>query len=354
MTPAEFWRRRLDAEISHPTPSVPTLRDHPSLLSVGHVGGLYKLIDLLHSILAECVPPKPVAEGTHQLPANGYNVALADLQAARVGTIVEALLAAKQGDGLSTRYIETLRTHLQRFAAAFDRDIREVRVAGMEDWLRSLRITARTRNNIRGSIVTLFHFARKHELLPKGYGTEADDIAKAKDYGSAVGILAPDQFAPIVLAAPERIRLFFVLGAFAGLRSSEVLRLDWREINLDRRLITVAPEKAKTATRRLVPILPNLEAWLAPFRSQSGALFKSRRDADRAIKFAKACNIQWPNNALRHSYATYRIAATADVPRVAIEMGSSPQKLIRHYRELADETEAQAWFSITPDTRGRC
>jgi hypothetical protein len=59
--------------------------------------------------------------------------------------------------------------------------------------------------------------------------------------------------------------------------------------------------------------------------------------------------VEWPNNALRHSYATYRLAVTADAARVALEMGNSPQKLMTNYRELADEKEGQEWFEISPD-----
>lgn len=68
-----------------------------------------------------------------------------------------------------------------------------------------------------------------------------------------------------------------------------------------------------------------------------------------AIAFAKSCQVEWPNNALRHSYATYRLAAIANAARVALEMGNSPQKLMTNYRELANEEEAQDWFSISPD-----
>lgn len=129
------------------------------------------------------------------------------------------------------------------------------------------------------------------------------------------------------------------------------LRLEWGDLNLERKFITVARDKAKTATRRLVPILPNLMAWLNRYRGRSGPLFRTRRDADRAIAFAKACRVEWPNNALRHSYATYRLAETANAAHVALEMGNSPQKLMTNYRELADENEAKAWFSIFPSSR---
>src|SRR5436190_17615600 len=44
----------------------------------------------------------------------------------RVPEIVEELLAAKQRDGLSERYIQTLRSHLNRFASAFQTNIGSV------------------------------------------------------------------------------------------------------------------------------------------------------------------------------------------------------------------------------------
>jgi integrase len=262
--------------------------------------------------------------------------------------LVEDLLSAKRIDGLSDRYLETLRSHLHRFAAAFKVDVGSLTASEMEKWLRKQSVGPRARNNMRASIVTLFHFAQKQGYLPKAQLTEADDIARAKDRGGKIGILRPDDLAQILGKAPEKIRLFVALGAFTGMRSSEILRLEWCDINFQRRFITVAPEKAKTATRRLVPLLPNLMKWLQEYRNATGLLFTRRRDADRAIAFAKGCHIEWPNNALRHSYATYRLAATADAARVALEMGNGPQKLIRHYRELADEQEARAWFSISP------
>jgi integrase len=268
----------------------------------------------------------------------------------RVSEVIGELLAAKEADGLSERYIQTLRSHLHRFAASFQGSLQTVSASQMETWLRAQPIGPRARNNIRSSIICLFHFARKQGYLAKGEPTEADEVAKAKDRGGKIGILKPDQLARLLAKAPEKIALFFVLGAFTGLRSSEIQRIDWLDLNFERRFITVAPEKAKTATRRLVPILSNLMEWLKPYRGRSGPLFTSRRDIDRAIAFAKSSQIDWPNNALRHSYATYRLAITADAARVALEMGNSPQKLMRNYRELADEREAEAWFSITRHT----
>ncbi|MEO5718368.1 MAG: site-specific integrase, partial [Chthoniobacterales bacterium] len=241
--------------------------------------------------------------------------------------------------------------HLIRFAAAFPTEIDLITAPQIDGWLRDRNVGPRARNNIRCSIITLFHFARKYGHLPKGQPTEADDISRAKDRGGRIGILRPAELALTLRRAPERVRLFLALGAFTGMRSSEVLRLDWNDVNFEHSFITVSPEKAKTATRRLVPIHPNLMRWLAPYRNHARAVFKTPRDAGRAIAFAKKCHVEWPNNALRHSYATYRLAITADAARVALEMGNSPQKLMTNYRELADEREGQEWFEISPAKR---
>ena len=270
------------------------------------------------------------------------------LNSADTSQIVTQLLKSKQEDGLSRRYLDTMRSHLTRFAAAFPVQIAGIAAPQMEQWLRGLNIGARSRNNIRGSVVTLFHFARKQGYLRKGQPTEADDLAVAKDRGGAIGVLKPEQLALVLASAPSREELYLALGAFTGMRSSEIIRLDWSAVNFERLFITVAADKAKTATRRLVPIHPNLAQWLEPHRGSKGQPFPTGVVAERAIAFAKRCGIRWPQNALRHSYATYRLALIADAARVALEMGNSPSKLMTNYRELADEEEAKAWFAICP------
>jgi integrase len=266
-----------------------------------------------------------------------------------VGDIVDEMLAAKKHDGLSRRYLYMLGSDLRRFKNAFRTRIGSITSATIEDWLTAQRVTARTRNNLRCSIITLFNFARSRGYLPKGQPTEAHDVRRAKDRGGKIGILTPTQLATLIGNAPPDISLYLAIAAFTGMRASEILRLDWDDINFERGHITVAADKAKTATRRLVPIQPNLMQWLAPYRGSKGRIVDARIDC-RAIEFAKGRGVAWPHNCLRHSYASYRLAAIADTARVALEMGNSPQKLMTNYRELADEHDATAWFAISPET----
>jgi len=304
----------------------------------------------LHAAIEEYAAARKLVNGESLLSVvSDYVERRRSVSDKSIREIVDELLAAKTRDGLSTRYIETLRGHLNRFAAAFQTNIGSVTAKLIETWLAAQNVGPRARNNLRMSVVTLFHFAQVHNYLSKGRLTEAEYVSRAKDRGGKIGILTPDEMAKVMKAAPANEALYFALGGFAGLRRAEIERLEWADINLTRGNIIVAADKAKTATRRLVPIQPNLMRWLSPHRGSTGRILTSRRGVPaRAIAFAKEQGISWPDNALRHSYATYRLAAVADSARVALEMGNSVQKLMTNYRELADERDAEAWFAISP------
>jgi integrase len=318
----------------------------------GYVAALERLRPLgipLHSAVEEYVAARSHLNGESLLSvAKAHAGRRRDVLDKRVREIVEELFAAKKRDGLSVRYIETLRSHLNRFASAFETNIGSLTATLIEEWLLSQKIGPRARNNIRMSIVTLFNFARSRGYLPKGQPTEAGEVAKAKDRGGAIGILTPKQLAELLAASDEEAKLYFAIGAFTGLRSAELIRLEWEDINFARGHLQVAKNKAKTATRRLVPIQQNLMQWLSPQRASTGLVFSSGHAAYRAIAQAKDVIGHWPTNAVRHSYATYRLAQCHDAARVALEMGNSAQMLFRSYRELADEGDASAWFNIVP------
>src|SRR5215471_208197 len=271
----------------------------------------------------------------------------------RVGDIVEELLAVKQNAGLSDRYIETLRTYLNRFADSFQTNIGCINTGAIALWLDSLKIGPRSRNNVRQAVVTLFNFARRRGYLPKGETTEAADVETVRDHDGEIAILTPDQLKRLLGKSRPLYQLYFVLAAFTGNRSAELLRLEWGEINFEKDHIEVKARKAKTATRRLVPIQPNLAKWLAPYTGRKGKLFESRRTVDSAIKFARRLNIPWKANCLRHSYATYRLSMVPDAGRIALEMGNSPAKLFTNYRDLDRENHAPEWFAIEPERRSK-
>ena len=302
----------------------------------------------LHAAVQEYVTARSYLSGESLVEvARKHSTRNGNVTDKRVAELVEELLVVKEADGASIRYRQSLRSHLRRFAAAFKTNVGSITAPAIDAWLRSIGGTLRTRRNLRMSVITLFHFARDRGHLPKG-DTEADQVKRRKERGGHIGFFKPAELARLLSAAEAEAALYVALGAFTGIRSAELLRLSWSDINFDRQHITVSADKAKTATRRLVPIAPNLGQWLARYRGSSGRVFRSEKAANRSIAFAKRLGLSWPNNVLRHSYATYRLALTADAARVALEMGTSPAMLFSNYRELADEHDAKAWFAISP------
>src|SRR6266705_4683758 len=69
---------------------------------------------------------------------------------------------------------------------------------------------------------------------------------------------------------PERDRLLLALMAYAGLRRSELLGLDWDDIDLSRRLLRV--RKAKGGRQRTIPIHPALAPLFAEYYATRGPL----------------------------------------------------------------------------------
>ena len=267
-----------------------------------HAIGLLRPLGVpLHAAIEEYVAARQHLDGAPLLPTlKEHALRRRAVTPRSVRAIVDEILAEKQHDGVSARHLQTLRSHLDRFADSFQTPIGATVTAGLiQAWLKALGVGPRSRNNIRTSLVTLFNFARGRNYLPKGHPTEVEDVITAKDKGGHIGILTPKQMAELMAVADRTNALSFALGGFAGLRRAEIERLEWSDFNFLRGHITVGKDKAKTASRRLVPILPNLAEWLRPYHESSGPILRSRRDSDTAIAFAKEQGIDpWPDNAL--------------------------------------------------------
>src|SRR5262249_682271 len=110
------------------------------------------------------------------------------------------------------------------------------------------------------------------------------------------------------------------IGAFAGLREAEIQRLDWSEVDLACGYIEVKAAKAKSVRRCIVLIQPNLAAWLQPHSVMTGRVVPAgaRRKLARVREAAKL--MRWPTNGLRHFFASYRLAAIHDAPRVSTKL----------------------------------
>jgi integrase len=327
-----------------------------------------------------------------------------------VAEVIEECLKAKREDRLSQRYLKQLDYDFKRFKGRFKNCIGDVLGPDVDAWLRGLGVSSRTRNNMRMSVQTLMRFAKSRRYLPKDHD-EMESVPLAKEVDGAIAIFTPAELRELLGQAPESLVPFLVLGAFAGVRHAEIQRLEWQDVQLEHDLIEVRAAKAKTASRRTIPIAANLKGWLKPLRQKAGVVCefsnipdrieslvtrvnharraawaqahgmsaealeaaevraRARRQAERAAGKGRRKRgtvapsgaetaaeegwrpFAWKQNALRHSFISYRVAAVQNVAQVALEAGNSPQMIFKHYRELVRPAVAKEWFGIAPESK---
>ena len=92
----------------------------------------------LHIAISEYVAARKHAGAGLITAAKDYAQRHAFITARKtVAKVVEEILNAKEQDGMSVRYLQSLRSHLNRFAKHFGMNISTVTAAQIEDWLRS-------------------------------------------------------------------------------------------------------------------------------------------------------------------------------------------------------------------------
>jgi len=283
--------------------------------------------------------------------------------AKRVLRVVAELLKVKKARGASPRYLQDLRTRLAKFAKSFQKDACNVTTSEVQEWLDDQKkLSSQSYANYRRVVYLLFEFA-----IARGYASDnpVANVENVKVRNGEIKIFTPTEISRLLTASTPDFLPCLALGAFAGLRSAEIERLEWSDIHLAEKFIVVGASKAKTAGRRVVPIHDNLASWLAPYAKRQGNVWKGGHDefyeAQQEIAAATAVEsdaekgiaaqkpVKWKANALRHSYASYRFSVTNDAGRVAGECGNSAAVIHRHYRELVKPADAVKWFAVKPE-----
>lgn len=322
--------------------------------------------------VAECL--KVLGDGLPSLHAavKFYRARFKPTVAKPVADVVTELLKLKESRGASDRYRADLDSRLNCFARDCKKACCHVAASDVQAWLDSQKaakgkpLSPQSYKNYRTVLHTLFKFA-----VARGYAADnpVEGVEKLKVRSGDIEIFKPVEIARLLAAAQTTVPAFLpclAIGAFAGLRSAELERLEWSDIDLTARHIVVAASKSKTASRRIVPVADNLAEWLRPYvgkkqgkvwpgesfqfyKRQPEVALATAVEADEAKGVKAQKPVEWKGNALRHSYASYRFAQTGDAGRVAGECGNSAAVIHRHYRELVKPADAERWFNVKPE-----
>lgn len=279
----------------------------------------------------------------HARPAGGVK---------KLTTIKDEFLRAKEEANRRAEYLRVQRVVLGKFCATFgERAANDVLPDEIAEWMQSQNWSRRTRRNYYQDLSNFFGFA-----LTKKYC--AENPLRALDKPIAENpkpeIFTIEQATALLNAAHAkggRMVPFIALGLFAGLRTEEILRLDWRSIDLTAAHIEIASDVSKTREIRYVTITKNLAAWLKPYRKESGPVCpKSFRWHRKVLREAAKID-RWPDNALRHSFGSYHYAQHDNVELTKAQMGhgeGTSQTFFTHYRALVKKGQARAYWALVP------
>jgi integrase/recombinase XerD len=282
-----------------------------------------------------------------------------------VSETIKKLLSEKETENLRERSVRDLRNRLGIFGQSFgERLVNEIAQPELEHWLRELRgisdksaegLSARSKKNYLITIRTFFNWA-----ISKGYrgtGNPASAISAPKIDWKQPSILTVNEAAKLLKGAKReqggRMIASVVLGLFAGIRSNEIMRLDWSAIDLAEGILTIGPQIAKKRRLRVLELMPNCIAWLKTVPNRVGRVAPGKFTVRWAAFVRKVGVPDWGenrSNAMRHSFGSYHYALYSDAAKTSAMLGhrANDQVLFDSYRSLARKKDADAYFAIVP------
>lgn len=180
----------------------------------------------------------------------------------------------------------------------------------------------------------------------------------------------------VFMALDEPYNVAFAVGALAGLRTGEVLGLDWRDIDLPGRRIIVRQQmregelaRLKDEESRVTPILQPLAPILAAWKLKTGGegiVFKpkyARRggrpesppqfirlhtlgaNLDKVLEDCKLPALTW-YQATRHTFASQWVLGGGSIEKLATVMGHSSVIVTERYAHLRLDLFREADYRV--------
>jgi integrase len=263
-----------------------------------------------------------------------------------VPAAVTEMLIQKKSNGVSDMYYKDMKYRLEnKFAVAFTCNVDTLTTSQLQTWLDGRKMPAQTYMNFYRLLNVFFEFC-----LARNY-CAVNPLAKVesrKVRGGDIAIYSPVEMQKLLSKASDEFKPMLLFGGFAGLRTEEFKRMTWDAVDIVTGNIVIGKDRAKTGSRRVVPMSANLVAWLEPYKNKTGLVWTDGDIHHAQKRLGQLAGVPWKKNGLRHSFCTYRLAVTGDYARTAFEAGNTPKVIQGHYNALATPQSAREWFAIMP------
>jgi integrase len=290
------------------------------------------------------------AEGA-KLTAQVTEKGTASLTTPEGGLTVSAAVRmfVNEAEPQSKSHEQKLQIFERAFPAAFKGRVADIEPVALRKWIKARSDNGNTQAMYFRYARMFFGYLKANRLIadnPMG-GVPAPKTKPGRN------ILTPAQMKALLdLDLPGHVRALLLLGGFAGLRTEEVERMAWENINTKTGQIHVVPGAMKDSggfDQRIVDFtepLKRRKAWIAKQKGKiipvaSETLHTHRRRACAPVL------TEWPDNCLRHSFATYHLARAKNAGLTAYQMGHTSSAMVsRVYAVPAALADWRAWWNI--------
>lgn len=262
--------------------------------------------------------------------------------------LLKFYLNLKRVKGVTPKHIRGLQSVGEMFAEDFgEMPVSLIKQEAAEEWLSELDLEPVTIGNRIRDLRCIFREAVRRSWCAS---SPFANIQKPQMVSGEITCLTPKEVARLFVHCPADLMPLLALKIFAGLRTSELLRLEWSQIG--KAEVIVQARQSKTRKRRVITIQPNLARWLALAKPEEGLIWNKGQNAfhDAIARLAAAAEVGMKSNFFRRTFASYHFAKFKNENLTAAEMGNSPKVVYEHYQAVATAEMAKQFWNIRPET----
>lgn len=206
-------------------------------------------------------------------------------------------------------------------------------------------------NRILTSVKAMMHKAELWELVQPKKWEICKEIKTAK---GRVLFYSAEDIKKLLNTCPDNWQLVILLGCRAGLRRGEIVNLEWGDIDLNKKIITIQPKQhwhPKDYECRDIPIDNLLFKALSKADKTSAKVIQTKYNKDFTLegisqyfitKVLKKAGLRGSLHTLRHTFASHLVQNGVDLYTVSKLLGHSSIKTTEIYAHLSPNTYQKA------------
>ena len=266
-------------------------------------------------------------------------------------TVAQALrMWVNEQEPKSKSHTQKIDIFQRAFPKVFSGPVGHIEPVALRRWVKSTSSNAITQAMYYRYARMFFSYLAANRLIEH----DPMDAVPAPRGRSSKNILTPTQMGDLLeLEMPDFLRALLLLGAFAGIRTEEVCRMSWENINAKTGQIHVPPDAIKQSPggfdQRITDFTEPLTRRAKFFKGKQGQIVPVALETLHALRRCVTAPVlgKWPKNCLRHSFATYHLARCKSAPVTAFQMGHTSAHMVQSvYAVPAALADWRAWWAI--------